>query len=213
MYLIMKASLPCIDQDDFIPNAVGLLRLAYAPLNTLVQMLRFATGRITIPGAALQACTFTGPQLAGLAVVDRLEMTPNQELDFHARGFGLMHLQQGVLDEVLYPIEAETIELTPGGKLVWHCICKQNTYLVPGLSLEEWQTHLQVLIQAKARKHPLTREAGDPLRHGRYNTGHLRPQRGCARNQGSQPGPFGRRTLPVVVHSKNPVVPPARRQE
>jgi hypothetical protein len=184
-------------------------------------MLRFATDRITIPGAALQACTFTGPELAGLAVVERLGMTANQELDFYARGFGLLYLQQEVLDEVLYPIEAETIEVTPDGKLVWRCACKQNTYLVQGLSLKEWQAHLQSLIQAEARKHRLTRGksalAGDPFRHGRYSAGHLHPQRGCARHQGSHPGHFERRTLPVVAHSKSAtgshVVSPARRQE
>ena len=159
MYLIMKSSLHLTDQDEFIPNAVGVFRLAHDPVNTLVQIIRSATDKKYIRGAALQACTFTGPELAGLTVEDWLNMTADQELNFHAQGFVFMNLEDDLLNEILFPVDAETIEVTAGGNTSWHCMRGPNEYVVHGAPLGEWQARLDEIVRqeiAEARKCPLT---------------------------------------------------------
>lgn len=176
MYKIMKTTLQLSDRDDFIPNAVGVFRLAYAPVSTLIQLIQFASQKAPLSGATLQSCSFTGPELLGLVTLDHLDLKPDQEMDFFAHGFFAIPLSEKMLDK-LHPIDSESIEVTSGGKLSWHCTHRLNTYQVFGAPLAVWQSHQEEIMRqeiAAARKKPLSwKEARRTVMHSRTEGIHI----------------------------------------
>ncbi|MCD4671398.1 MAG: hypothetical protein K8R77_01935 [Anaerolineaceae bacterium] len=160
MYLIIMKAKWEKDNDTWIPNAVGIFRLSFEPVKTMVQIIRTMKEKPQyIRRGKLIEGLFTGPELLGLANVDDLELNSDQEHDYYCQDFVVVGLPEEILEK-LTTISAEQICVTAEGQQSWLCALNDlSEYEVFGPPLDEWKAQLKSIKRqeiAEACKKPLS---------------------------------------------------------